>query len=138
MKANTQTIESLAPRVKTLSELLCETFPEGDIKEGSRRKELEGWVHPLREGRVSHTDIDRKLQDICNTLTKMKEEQRKVEGFFNNTKNGETLGGLVEDIRDAMMEYQVRIHDLFITFISDIRTRLRYSKTSTTRVVDSS
>ena len=41
MKANTQTIESLAPRVKTLSELLCETSPEGDIKEGARRKKLE-------------------------------------------------------------------------------------------------
>ena len=41
MKANTQTIESLAPRVKTLSELLCESSPEGDIKEGARRKKLE-------------------------------------------------------------------------------------------------
>jgi len=34
-------------------------------------------------------------------------EQRKVEGFFNNVKNADKLGGLVEDIRDAMMDYQV-------------------------------
>jgi hypothetical protein len=35
-------------------------------------------------------------------------EQGKVEGFFKNVKNADKLGGLVEDIRDAMMGYQVR------------------------------
>ena len=40
-------------------------------------------------------------------------EQGKVEGFFNNTKDADKLGGLVEDIRDAMMEYQVFICRLF-------------------------
>jgi len=34
-------------------------------------------------------------------------KQGKVEGFFNNVKNADELGGLVEDIRDATMEYQV-------------------------------
>jgi len=34
-------------------------------------------------------------------------EQGKVEGFFNNIKNADELSGLVEDIRDAMMDYQV-------------------------------
>ena len=66
----------------------------------------------MLESQVSYTEIDRKLQDICDTLAKMKEEQRKVEGFFNNTKNGEMLSGLVEDIRDAMMEYQACNHHL--------------------------
>ena len=36
-----QTIESLAPRVKTLVELLCEPVPEDDAKEQERRKRLE-------------------------------------------------------------------------------------------------
>ena len=36
-------------------------------------------------------------------------EQGKVDGFFNNAENADKLGGLVEDIRDAMMEYQVRM-----------------------------
>jgi len=31
-----------------------------------------------------------------------------IEGFFNNVLNADKLGGLVEGIRDAMMEYQVR------------------------------
>ena len=39
-------------------------------------------------------------------------DQGKVKGFFINAKNADKLGGLVEDIRDAMMEYQVNIHEL--------------------------
>ena len=39
--ANKQAIESLAPRVKMLAERLREPVPEGDIKEGARRKRLE-------------------------------------------------------------------------------------------------
>ena len=30
-----------------------------------------------------------------------------AKGFFNNVKNADMLSGLVEDIRDAMMDYQV-------------------------------
>jgi len=40
-KANKESIESLAPQVKSLAELLCEPVPEGDVKEGERRKRLE-------------------------------------------------------------------------------------------------
>ena len=35
------------------------------------------------------------------------EKQGKVEGFFNNAENAGKLSGLVEEIRDVMMEYQV-------------------------------
>ena len=80
--------------------------------------------------------IGRKLQDVCQALAPL-EEQGKVEGFFNNIDNADKLGGLVEDIHDAMMEYQVYIHSLFTSGTSDVRTRLRYSKISTTRVVNS-
>jgi len=34
-------------------------------------------------------------------------EQGKVTGFFKNVKDAEKLTGLAEDIRDAMMDYQV-------------------------------
>ena len=34
-----------------------------------------------------------------------------VEGFLNNAKNAEKLGGLVDDIRDVVIEYQVCISD---------------------------
>ena len=51
--------------------------------------------------------VDRKLEDIHTDLATLG-EQGKVEGFFNNVKNAEKLGGLVEDVRDVMMDYQVR------------------------------
>lgn len=41
MKANEQSIESLAPRVKALAESLCAPASEGDIGEEFRRNTLE-------------------------------------------------------------------------------------------------
>ena len=39
-KANNQAIESLAPRVKSLSTSLCASVSEGDAQEEARREEL--------------------------------------------------------------------------------------------------
>ena len=50
--------------------------------------------------------MNRKLQDVGRDLAPLK-KQGKVEGFFNNSENAGKLSSLVEDIRDAMMEYQV-------------------------------
>ena len=89
-------------------------------------------------GGVLPTAITRNLEDICRGLARL-EGQGKVEGFFNNVDNADKLSGAVEDIRDAMMEYQVCIHNLSAAIsICDICPRLRYSKTSTTRTVNSS
>ena len=52
----------------------------------------------------------RKLQNVRRDLLPL-EKQGKAEGFFKNTKNSGKLTGLAEDIRDAMMEYQVCIHN---------------------------
>ena len=41
MGVNKQAIESLAPRVKHISEMLCTPISEGDAKEEMRRRELE-------------------------------------------------------------------------------------------------
>ena len=51
--------------------------------------------------------IGRKLEDIRQELALLG-EQGKAKGFFNNIENAKKLGGLVEDIRDTMMDYQVR------------------------------
>lgn len=40
-KANKQAIESLAPRVKALSDSLCTPVSEDDVREEMRRNELE-------------------------------------------------------------------------------------------------
>jgi len=64
-------------------------------------------------------------------------EQGKAEGFFKNVKNADKLGGLVEDIRDAVMDYQVRNRGEFTSPEPDIYLRLRYNEISTTRAVNS-
>ena len=51
--------------------------------------------------------IDRKLEYVHRDLATLG-EQGKTKGFFNNVENAEKLGGLVEDVREAMMDYQVR------------------------------
>jgi len=51
--------------------------------------------------------ISRKLQDVRRDLAPL-EQQGNAEGFFNNFENAGMLDGLAEDIRDAVMEYQVR------------------------------
>ena len=40
-EVNKEAIESLAPRIKTLSESLCEPIPPGDVDEKEREGELE-------------------------------------------------------------------------------------------------
>jgi hypothetical protein len=90
----------------------------------------------VARGGVSPMGIARSLQNIRQGLVRL-EGQGKAEGFFNNAENADKLNGAVEDIRDAMMEYQVCVHDPSAISIPDVRTRLRYSKTSTTRIVNS-
>jgi hypothetical protein len=48
----------------------------------------------------------RKLEDVRRDLILLS-EQGKVAGFFNNVRNADKLSGLVEDIRDTIMGYQV-------------------------------
>ena len=52
--------------------------------------------------------IGSKLGNIRQDLALLG-EQGKAKGFFNNVENAEKIGSLVEDIRDAMMDYQVCI-----------------------------
>ena len=55
-------------------------------------------------------EIARKLENVHQDLTLLAKQGR-IEGFFNNVQNAEKLSGVVEDIRDAMMEYQVRMQN---------------------------
>ena len=54
---------------------------------------------------VRLTGMNRKLRDVGRDLVSLG-KQGKVEGFFSNTENAGKLSSLVEEIRDAMMEYQ--------------------------------
>ena len=50
----------------------------------------------------------RKLSSIDQDLTELA-GQGKVDGFLKNAGNAGKLAGLLEDVRDAIMEYQVRM-----------------------------
>ena len=54
------------------------------------------------------TGIDRKLEDVRGDLILLA-EQGKITGFLTNAENAQRINSLVEDIRDAMMDYQVRV-----------------------------
>jgi len=56
-------------------------------------------------------------------------------GFLNNPENARKLNGLVEDIRYALMDYQVRTPRILALQLSDTYRRLRCNETSTTRTV---
>ena len=49
----------------------------------------------------------RKLEKVLQELKPL-EERGKITGFLNNAKDAEILTDLAEDIREAMMDYQVR------------------------------
>ena len=59
--------------------------------------------------------IGRKLEDIRQDLVLLG-QQGKTKGFFNNVENADKLSGLVEDVRDAVVDYQVRIASYNLSF----------------------
>jgi len=50
--------------------------------------------------------IVRKLGDVCQTLDPMT-TQGDIAQFLSNTENAQELNDLVDDIREAVMDYQV-------------------------------
>ena len=70
--------------------------------------------------------IFRKLESILRDLEPLV-AQGKVEGYFNHVKNVDKLGGLVGDIHDGVVAYQVCTYELLfipapLTFALDFIT----------------
>jgi len=66
------------------------------------------------------------------------ETQKDLARFLENSENAEKLNGLVEDVRYALMEYQVCTLITRTLTVPNINLRLRYNKTSTMKVVSRS
>ena len=77
-----------------------------------------------------------KLENILQKLTPLS-KQGKVEGFFTNSKGADVLSGLVGDIHDAVVDYQVCNQSKLIIFTPDTCFRLHYSKISMKRAAHS-
>jgi len=80
--------------------------------------------------------MTRKLENICQDLTLLA-EQGEVMSFLAKTENAQRINILVEDICEAMMDYQVCMASCSFSTISDLCARLHCNKISTTRVVSS-
>ena len=78
----------------------------------------------------------RKLENVLQELKPL-EEQGNIEGFFTNTENADKLGGLVQSIRDATMDYQVCKQSNLSFLVPDILSRFHCNKTSINRAVNS-
>ena len=80
--------------------------------------------------------IARKLKGICQSLT-LPANQGRVVVFLANSENAQRINGLVEDIHEALMEYQVCILGYSSSTMSDLRARLHCNRISTMRTVSS-
>ena len=78
-------------------------------------------------------EVARKLEDICQSLTLLL-EHGKVVGFFTKTENAQRINGLVEDIHEALMDYQVRGLAYLFSAMFDPCARLLCNKIFTMRV----
>ena len=105
---------------------------------GARQEEEVGTVSPHSPG--SRAVLDKQessgnWKTFSENLSHWQVKGRSRDSS-NNVKNADKLGGLVEDIRDAVMDYQVRNRSGFTSHMSDIYFRLRYSKIFTTRAAN--
>ena len=67
----------------------------------------------------SDLGIARKLEDLCQSLTLPTEHGKALE-FLTNTENAQKINGLVEDIYEVFMGYQVHILNYSGSAMSDL------------------
>ena len=76
---------------------------------------------PLEVKPRSDMEIVRKLEDICQNLI-LPEEQGEIVEFLTKTENAQKVNGLVEDVHEVLMGYQVCIlNDPFFS-MSDLHS----------------
>ena len=63
--------------------------------------------------------IPRKLEDVRRGLT-IPSEQGKLVGFLANAENAQMINGLVEDLRETLMDYQVWISNYSFSITSNL------------------
>ena len=84
----------------------------------------------------SNIRIARKLDGTCQSLT-LPSEQGNVLEFLTNAENAQRINGLVDDIYEALMAYQVCMTNYLSCAMSDVCVRLHCNKISTETAVNS-
>ena len=80
--------------------------------------------------------ITRKLGDVHHSLA-LPAEQEEAKEFLANPEIAQRVNSMVEDIFDALMEYQVSVLDYPFPTMSDLCTRLHCSIIFMMRVANS-
>lgn len=78
--------------------------------------------------------ITRKLEDICHSLA-LPVERGDIMGFLLDTKSMQRINSLLEDVHEALMDYQVCMPNCPFYTVPDTYARLHYNKISMVRVV---
>ena len=79
----------------------------------------------------------RKLKEVGRALHSIV-ARKDLACFLTSPKHAQELGGLVEDVRDALMEYQVCTAGALVQITSNVHLRNRYNETLTTRIINPS
>ena len=78
----------------------------------------------------------RKLEGVSQALD-LVAAQKNITQFLSNAENAQKLNDLVDDIREAVMDYQVCTESRgVVPVVSNIRFRLRCTGVSTTTLVN--
>ena len=67
-------------------------------------------------------EVSRRLKDVHQGLT-LPAGQEKIIEFLTNTKNVQRINGLVEDIHEVLMDYQVCMSICIISTMPNVCTR---------------
>ena len=104
-----QKVKEIEQRVHLLSGVLASPVSEDDHAEKGRRVELQRFV-PLQVyvNLITHIayPICRKLETVIAKLEPLS-EQHVLVGFLCNVNNSKTLTGFVQELANAIMDYQV-------------------------------
>ena len=105
--SNARQIGEIEERVLSLSDILRSPLREGDHSERARRKLLCRFVRSLSLSSLPLTqDVCRRLMDILGKLEPLSEQNGLLK-FLRNEDHAGLLNGFVQDIVQAVMDYQV-------------------------------
>jgi len=77
------------------------------------------------------------LEEIGQAMDSMT-SQKDFSHFLKSPENAQKVNGLVEDVRYALIDYQVHTPKTLTRIVSNVRCRRRYDWTPTPRVVSKS
>ena len=99
-------MKEIERRVQSLSGVLASPLSKGDSSEKGRRVVLQMFVPSCVNIHQFAYPTLRKLKGVIAKLEPLTEQHALI-GFFRNDDNAKILAGFVQDLADAIMDYQV-------------------------------